>query len=706
LPQGQPGRGEWPAWLDEDDFDGLGEEVWRAAMESLAEEGPTPIDLPEGEDFTGGHIAGGAGLTGRAGLTNSVGHTGSEGFARGESRDDRYCDGGSWDGGDGLPVLGFGLGEAGELMPPGVSLGMLAEHAITSGGLAVMPDDAVVGLIGAARRLRCRAEWLELQGTREFARRRWESDLTPVRDEDGRWVFRNSIAEQAPDELAFHLSDGRVHAGERMELSLALRDRLPRMDALLAAGHLDERRVAGVRDVTIGLTDEQARRVDELLAPDAAGLPYTALRRRAAKLAMSLSPEAESKRKERATRRKARVEKFPERSGNYALAVREMPVEEILASEQHIRGLAGYLRRHGVQLGQREAEVMVYLDLTQGRDPLDRIPPDRRDHSGATSGRPQGPSGTPGEPGPGSHDWRDDEDPHDDESWRDGPGDDWDEDDWDEDDEDDDGNSGDGNGGGGPGPWPFSPSGPGRPGGRAPFAATINLLVPVGTAFGWSTMPGEADRDIIDPQTLRDMMQAASRHPETRWCVTLVGEDGTAVGHGCARGRHTWDPPPGADGNTAADSTTNNTSATGRAEDIARPPAPGQQPTLAQAAALAKFLARLKITVEPIAKGSCDHRHAEPRYRPGKKLGHLTRARNATCPAPGCGANSWHSDMDHTEPWPDGPTCECNLGLPCRHHHRTKQAPGWKLEQPAPGVFRWTTPSGRTYETRRTRYDL
>ncbi|HEY6789097.1 MAG TPA: HNH endonuclease signature motif containing protein, partial [Trebonia sp.] len=88
-----------------------------------------------------------------------------------------------------------------------------------------------------------------------------------------------------------------------------------------------------------------------------------------------------------------------------------------------------------------------------------------------------------------------------------------------------------------------------------------------------------------------------------------------------------------------------------------------------------------------------------------KKLGHLTRARNATCPAPGCGASSWHSDMDHTEPWPAGPTCECNIGLPCRHHHRTKQAPGWKLAQPEPGTFRWTTPSGRVYETRPTKYD-
>ena len=151
-------------------------------------------------------------------------------------------------------------------MPPGVSLGMLAEHAVTSGGLAVMSDAEVVGLIGAARRLRCRAEWLELRGTREFARRRWESDPFPVRDEDGRWLFKNSSAEQAADELAFHLADSRAQAGARMELSLATRDRLPQLDALQAAGRIDERRVQAVADITAGLTGEQARLVDEMLA--------------------------------------------------------------------------------------------------------------------------------------------------------------------------------------------------------------------------------------------------------------------------------------------------------------------------------------------------------------------------------------------------------------------------------------------------------
>jgi hypothetical protein len=31
----------------------------------------------------------------------------------------------------------------------------------------------------------------------------------------------------------------------------------------------------------------------------------------------------------------------------------------------------------------------------------------------------------------------------------------------------------------------------------------------------------------------------------------------------------------------------------------------------------------------------------------------------------------------------------------CRRHHQTKQAPGWRPDQPEPGLLVWTLPSGR-----------
>jgi hypothetical protein len=42
----------------------------------------------------------------------------------------------------------------------------------------------------------------------------------------------------------------------------------------------------------------------------------------------------------------------------------------------------------------------------------------------------------------------------------------------------------------------------------------------------------------------------------------------------------------------------------------------------------------------------------------------------------------------------------------CRHHHRCKQAEGWRLEQPQPGVLTWHTPAGRTYTTTPIQYAI
>jgi hypothetical protein len=85
---------------------------------------------------------------------------------------------------------------------------------------------------------------------------------------------------------------------------------------------------------------------------------------------------------------------------------------------------------------------------------------------------------------------------------------------------------------------------------------------------------------------------------------------------------------------------------------------------------------------------------------------HLIKARADKCTAPGCSRPAADADAGHTIPWPEGPSCECNLGAPCRYHHRNKQAPGWRLEQPEPGVMKWTGPSGRVHTTYPAKYML
>ena len=51
-------------------------------------------------------------------------------------------------------------------------------------------------------------------------------------------------------------------------------------------------------------------------------------------------------------------------------------------------------------------------------------------------------------------------------------------------------------------------------------------------------------------------------------------------------------------------------------------------------------------------------------------------------------------------------TCECGIAPLCRHHHRCKQAQGWSLDQPEPGVLVWCTPHGRTFTTTPSEYPL
>ncbi|OBB91591.1 HNH endonuclease signature motif containing protein, partial [Mycolicibacterium peregrinum] len=54
---------------------------------------------------------------------------------------------------------------------------------------------------------------------------------------------------------------------------------------------------------------------------------------------------------------------------------------------------------------------------------------------------------------------------------------------------------------------------------------------------------------------------------------------------------------------------------------------------------------------------------AEPRYRPSVALSEFIRWRDLTCRFPGCDAPAERCDVDHTAPWPAGPTHPSNTKL-------------------------------------------
>ena len=478
--------------------------------------------------------------------------------------------------------------------------------------------------------------------------------LAAIREFAARHDGSGPADEFAPDELAFELHLTPLSARAQMDYADAVARRLPATFAALHAGRLHPVHLRIIEDETSILSDQDAAKADAVLAEAAPGMTFGEVRAAAHKLVLKLDPEAVRKRKESA-KRDTQVRRFREASGNAGMVARELPSDEVLASWQHVEQRALDLRAAGMPGTLQELRVTAYLDLLQERDSRDQLPkrgsPGQPAAPGAADGR-----GAPASPAaPGAADGmgapRDSGDSGEDGPGEDGPG----------HGRDDPGGL-DGPGGHSPGPG----AGPGPAGGPS-LAALVTLTIPWATYQGYSDTPGQAGGfGQLDGGDARDLAAATARHPASRWCVTALHPDGTAAAHACLSGRA---PPPG----------------TGP---------PGRPP-------------QLKTPLIPVTRGSCDHPHAEAGYHPSHRLQHLIRARNATCTAPGCRRPAARCDLDHTVPWDQGGlTCECGLAPLCRHHHRCKQAEGWWLDQPEPGLLVWRAPAGRRYTTTPTKYPI
>ncbi len=494
------------------------------------------------------------------------------------------------------------------------------------------------------------------------------------------------FAEFVADEVAADLRMTWMTAADRISYAATLATRLPVTFAAMGAGLIDPVHAKIIYEQTDILSAADAAKADPVLAAAAQRKTYGELRAAAARLVLRLDPASAERRKQKRRQQDAHVRPFREESGNAGMTARELPCDEVLASWQHVQQRALDLRAAGMPGTLRELRCRAYLDLLQERD--SRLLP--------APGQGQGPAdgdGPPQDPGHG-------------------------------------GNGGGGNGGAGPGPDRPAGTGPGlrvRPAaGRDTgpvLAALVNITVPLASQPGESGAPGDVGGfGILDAGTMRDLLAAAARSPRTRWCVTGLHPDGTAAAHGCAPGPHPEPPgpeppgpeppgpepagpgshvPPAAAGpgshappGTASPGTTCDASS-----------GPDQRPPPGTRAR--DYLRSLGVRLAPVARGSCDHRHAEAGYRPSRTLRHLVNARSARCCAPGCSRPAARCDLDHTIAWDAGGiTCECDLAPLCRHHHRCKQAEGWQLTQPEPGVLLWRTPRGRTYATTPTEYSL
>ncbi len=557
------------------------------------------------------------------------------------------------------PAAGFGQGCPLDALAPSTALSGLADEASGEDrAFTDVTDDELMGLIGARQRLAGRQQWELLTAVAEVLRRRPDPGC-PAPAAGGMPAV---WGEHAGADLAvqLHLTPGAAEGLLSLAHDLAVK--LPGTAAALRDGIIDLDKARTIAWYCFARTAAEARAAEAVVLGLAGveEMTWGMIRDRIARAVIEVNPEAARKRRERAAKDK-RVEVVAEQSGNCQLAGRELPPAAVLAADENLTARARQLRAAGVPGGMDELRALAYLGALGGLDPLDYAVPrgGTGDGTEGTGGTGEGTGGGPGSGGPG------------------GPG--------------------------GPGPDGPRPGGPGggAAAGEIPagFAARVNLTVPLATLLGLAERPGLLSRTgPVDPALARDLAAAAARSPRSTWCLTVTGPDHRPLAHGCGR------PPPRRDGRgTAARDGPLYTPG-----DDHGPPGTGTIGLdiggLTGTAGTAA-VGGLVFALEDLA-GPCDHRHEATGHDPGVRLRHLTGILNACCTFPPCRRPEAHCDYEHSTPWEKGGrTCLCQAGPVCRHNHRDKQAPGWRLEHAGTrGWFRWTTPSGRTYLSRPTQY--
>jgi hypothetical protein len=554
------------------------------------------------------------------------------------------------------PAGAFASGMILDAAPGGVELGLFAADAAgTRDRYPGASDDELIGAICAWDRTEAHAAARKHAAVAELIRRRPAAGC-PL---EGEAQMPAGWDEFTGDELSLALAESKGAAAGLLDLAWDLEVKLPGTRAAFRDGTLRVSKARIIADAARTLDPGQARAAEALVLDRAGRLTPGGLRAAIARAVMQVDPDAARKRREEAAR-DARVERWAEDSGNAALAGRELPPAEVLAADQRITWWAQQLKKAGLPGDMDELRARAYLDILLDKDsrpsPADPGGDGRTDPGGDGETGPGGDS-SPGDGGPGS--------------------------------------------GAPPGPAPAGPRAGLIPAG---FTGRVNLTIPLATLLDLADRPAElAGVGPIDPGLARDLARAAARNPRTAWCVTVTDQDGHAVGHGCARPQASGRAPPRTTGQAPI-------AEAGRpgfaftAGDGHGPP--GGYGTWQLSTGIAGQPEQT-IALEPIATDQCDHRHQARGHDPGVKLRHLSEIRHATCTAPTCRRPATQSDFEHNIPFETGGlTCLCNGGPKCRHDHRVKQDPRWKVEQPTPAVIRWTTPSGRRYTTEPTRYPI
>lgn len=486
---------------------------------------------------------------------------------------------------------------------------------------------------------------------------------------------------EVAEEIALALNCTKYAARAHVELVYDLSNRLPRTFTELDAGRAtpDQARIAA--DYSQDLTDEDAGKLDALIAPQYGTLTTGELRSRVRRLMVSIDPDAAERRRAR-SERKSKVTLQGNSEGTATLAIERIPAAQGAAAKARVNALAHAYKRAGAEetIAQLEARTAVGLLLGS----LPDIP------------RPGGPSN--GSPGP----------------WSGRP--------W----------------SGKSVPWPRVPA-------TAAMTAPGCARIPPGLVPGnpghiklttpWRTLTGlgaeAADLTWLGPVTpgvARDLASAAAADPNAAWHLIVTDDDGHALASTPVRPRRSTGHP-GMISDVTVTITEAMAACVAENDDLTRwiasvlarleaighggqPPGSGTgklADLLAKAVALANRAADQAWDRECLdaAAAGCAHTMQTSGYRILGTLRRWLNVRDGTCRNPVCRQPAARCDQDHTHPYrKGGRSCPCNIGAECRTDHQLKQLPGWRLSQDAQACFTWRTPTGHVYRKEPHRYPV
>ncbi len=262
------------------------------------------------------------------------------------------------------PGGGFSAGHALDVAPGGGVLLCLAEKAAgPDDRFAGTSDDELTGIIAAVDRCEASASSLKHAAVAELVRRRPAAGCRAQGDRQ----MPADWDEFTERELGSVLAESRHAMEDLLQTAHDLEVKLPGTKALFRAGLISRYKAQIMTGGCDPLDPDEARAAEQLVLGRAAGLTPGALRAAIRAAVMEVNAAKAKKRRE-AARKHARVELWPEASGNAAIEARELPMAAGEAMDQRISWWAGLLKKAGVEGSWDQLRARAFTDLLLGTD--------------------------------------------------------------------------------------------------------------------------------------------------------------------------------------------------------------------------------------------------------------------------------------------------------------------------------------------------